>query len=513
MKGKLFAAIDVGSYELAMKIFNVTSDGMSRVDEICYSLDLGSDTYATGKLRYERVDELCKTLKEFKAIMSSYKVDDYRAYATSAFREAQNRAILLDLIEQRTGMKLNVLSNSEQRFLHYKSLASKGEEFNRIIEKPTAIVDIGGGSMQISLFDKDALMSTQNLRLGILRIRERLANLNVSRSHYSELIDEMLEAQMDIFKPLYLKDRRVENLVVIDDYLSMVIRKITPEEPSVGRMDVESYERFLEYLRDANAKEIAKRFCMVEEKVLLLEIASVIVKQMVHTMKAEFIWTPGVTLCDGMAYEYAEQRKFFPSKHDFEQDIIACAQNISKRYMGNRKRCETLEQIVLTIFDSMKKIHGLGKRERLLLRLAALLHDCGKYVSLTNLAECGYNIIMSTEIIGLSHLEREVVANVVKYNHIELESYEEFGQSTILDRKTYIVIAKLTAILRVANGLDRSHRQKFKNVTASLQKGKLVITIRSNADITLEQGLFGGRAAFFEEVYNVRPVIVQKRTI
>ena len=150
---------------------------------------------------------------------------------------------------------------------------------------------------------------------------------------------------------------------------------------------------------------------------------------MLHTimnhMGAEQIWAPGVTLCDGIAYEYAEKNHILTSTHDFEKDIIACAQNISKRYRGSRKRSETLEKIALTIFDSMKGVHGLGKRERLLLQISTILHDCGKYISLANLAECSYNIIMATEIIGLSHLEREIVANVVKYNHLGFDYYED----------------------------------------------------------------------------------------
>ena len=513
MKGKMFAAIDVGSYELNLKIYNVTANGMSQVDDVRYRLDLGSDTYAKGKIENERVEELCKILKEFKAIMGSYKVDDYKAYATSAIRETQNTVVLLDLIEQRTGVKLEVLSNSEQRFLDYKSVASKGEVFNRIIEKGTAIVDIGGGSMQISLFDKDTLVTTQNIRLGILRIRERLSNMEVTRSHYAQVIDEMVEAQIEAFKKLYLKDRQIENIIVVDDYLSYVIQHSAPQENGVGCVDVERYENFLLFLREKNMTEIARTYGMTEDNALLLAISSMLLKQIVHSMDAKYIWAPGVTLCDGMAYEYAENRKIFALPHDFEQDIIACARNISKRYMGSKKRSETLEMLVLTIFDSMKRIHGLGKRERLMLRLAALLHDCGRYISLTNLGECGYDIIMSTEIIGLSHLEREIVANVVRYNHIELDSYEELGKTTTLDRKSYLVIAKLTAILRVANGLDRSHKEKFRNVSVGLQKDELIITVKTNTDITLEQGLFEHKAQFFEEVYSIKPVIRQKRVI
>ena len=177
--------------------------------------------------------------------------------------------------------------------------------------------------------------------------------------------------------------------------------------------------------------------------------------------------------------------------------------------MGSRRRGETLEQIALTIFDSMKKVHGLGKRERLLLRIATLLHDCGKYISLVNLGECSYNIIMSTEIIGLSHVEREMVANVVKYNHMEFDYYEAMGKDTIA-KKDYLTIAKLTAILKIANGLDRSHKQKFKNIKTTFKDEQLIITVDASIDITLEKGLFQKRAEFFEEVFSVRPVIRQK---
>ena len=166
MSVKTFAAIDVGSFELTMKIFDLSGKNtMREIDCIRQRIDLGSDTYAHGKISNEKIDDLCHTLKEFAQIMESYKVTAYKAYGTSAIRETENTLILQDQIEQRTGIWVETLSNSEQRFLDYKSIASKGETFRRIIEEKTAILDIGGGSIQISLFDKDTLVSTQNLRL------------------------------------------------------------------------------------------------------------------------------------------------------------------------------------------------------------------------------------------------------------------------------------------------------------------------------------------------------------
>ena len=113
----------------------------------------------------------------------------------------------------------------------------------------------------------------------------------------------------------------------------------------------------------------------------------------------------------------------------------------------------------------------------------------------------------------MSHLERLIVANVVRYNH---EKFDYFGSSYYikeLSREEYIRVAKLTAILRIANGLDRTHKQKFKDVKVVIADRELIITVDTKADITLEKGLFTNRAAFFEEVYGIKPVIRQKKML
>ena len=507
---KTFAAIDVGSYELAMKIFEISSkNGLKEIDYIRHRIDLGSDTFATGKISNARVDELCRVLRDYVEIMKGYRVDQFKAYGTSAFREIENKIIVLDQIEQRTGVNIEVLSNSEQRFLNYKSIASIGDAFNRIIDKGTAIVDIGGGSVQVSLFDKDTLMTTQNMRLGVLRLQDRLSRLNIRPEQNETMLDEIVSAQLSVFKKLYLKDKTIENIIVVDEYVSGVVgRDVAGLENN--SVEASAMDKFLERIRTKSVQEVSRILDIPEENVPLLFISGVLINRIAKVMDAKLIWVPGVALCDGIAYEYAEKSKLIRPEHDFEKDIIACAKNISKRYMGSRRRSETLEQIALTIYDSMKKVHGLGRRERLLLRIATLLHDCGKYISLVNLGECSYNIIMSTEIIGLSHVEREIIANVVKYNHMDFEYYEEIGKNGSLTKRNYLTIAKLTAILKIANGLDRSHKQKFKNVKTVLRDEQLIITVDGSLDITLEKGLFSKRAEFFEEVYSVRPVIRQR---
>lgn len=511
MSVKTFAAIDVGSFELTMKIFEFsTKNGMKEIDCVQRRLDLGTDTYFHDKISNEKIDELCRTLNEFTDRMRAYKVDDYKAYGTSAIRETANTTIIQDQIAQRTGIHIDVLSNSEQRFLGYKAVAARGETFSRIIDEKTAILDIGGGSIQLSLFDNDTLVSTQNLRLGVLRIQEYLNRFDARNSQFENLIDEMAMAQLGTYKKLYLKDREIRNLIIMDDYISpCVVRK----NGSSAMLTAADYTAFQNQIRSGSITQAAIALGISEEKVPLVFISTMLVVRIAELMGASKIWAPGATLCDGIAYEYAEKNKLLHGIHDFEKDIIACATNISKRYMGSKKRSETLERITTTIFDSMKKVHGLGRRERLYLRLASILHDCGKYIGMVNIGENSYQIIMATEIIGLSHLEREIVANVARFNYSRFVYDSQQTSATHLDRDSYLIVAKLTAILRLAGGLDRSHKQKLNGLKASLKGNRLVLTVDTQEDITLEKGFFLIREEFFKEVFSIEPVLKQHKDL
>ena len=420
---------------------------------------------------------------------------------------------MLDQIAQRTGINVKILSNSEQRFLDYKSVASKGESFRHIIEEKTAIVDISNGSIQLSLFDNDALMSTQNLRLGVLRLQEMLTHLNAGREQTEELVDELANAQLGTYKKLYLKDREIQNIIIVDDYISPWAVRRAENHPDKAMIALEDFDSLMELLHTTGTMGAAKALGVAEEKVPLVMISAVLARRIAKVMGATRVWAPGVTLCDGMAYEYAEEIKMFRGEHDFERDIIACAANISKRYMGSRKRAETLETLATTIFDSMKKIHGMGRRERLFLQIAALLHDCGKYITLVDIGERSYDIIMATEIIGLSHAEREIVASVVRYNHSDFVyyGYNESREVGFAGKENYLTIAKLTAILRLANSLDRSHKQKLKGMRAQLLDNVLTLNVDTQEDVTLEKGFFDVSTEFFQEVFSVKPVLKTKK--
>ena len=504
---RLFAALDVGSFELCLKIFEISPKGIRQLDHLRHRLALGTDSYATRKISLGKMEELFRILQEFKDVMKEYHVKDYRAYGTSALRETDNTEILLDQIKNRSGIDLEILSNSEQRFLDYKAIAAYGDRFDAIIAKPAAIVDIGGGSIQLSLFDKGALVITQSLKLGVLRLHERLQAMKPRSTQIEALLDEMIDGQLSVFKKMYLKDREIENLIIMDDYLSDHFKTAVPGVGEDRVATVKAFTEFADSIMGEGNEELSDRLEISEESVPLLKISAGIMKRVARSFGAYALWVPGATLCDGIAYEYAEQHKLKAASRDFEADILACAATISRRYMGSRKRSDALENIALAIFDGMSRVHGMGERQRLILRLSAVLHDCGKFINMTNVGECSHAIIMNTEMIGLSHQEREMLACVVKFNHEDFEYYEELSTHSDLSEEAYLIIAKLTAILRIANALDKSHKQKIKNIKVSLKEDKLIIDVDAGADLLFEEERFVSRAAFFEEVYGLRPVI------
>ncbi|MBR5116219.1 MAG: exopolyphosphatase, partial [Lachnospiraceae bacterium] len=358
--------------------------------------------------------------------------------------------------------------------------------------------------------------------MGVLRLKERVNQMGIGTRKYATLVCELIHAQLSVFTRMYLHDRELPNIIIVDDYISPILqkKKILTEIGLIGAdhtdlpQGVVSAERFNDFLGTVPTESQAvnaKHLGIPLENLPLVYISGLIIKCIAEVMHTTTIWAPGVTLCDGIVYEYAEKKKVLETQHDFEQDIIASAYHISNRYKGNRKRSELIGNLALGIFDCMKKIHGLGKRERLLVQIAAILHDCGKYISMINLGESSYSIIMATEIIGLSHRERQIVAEAVRYIYMPFPESSEEELHAQMDEAMRMTVLKLTAILRVASGLDRSHMRKLPDAGFALREEELVITTATAEDITLEKELFGTRAAFFEEVFGIRPVIRRKR--
>ena len=498
---KYFAAIDVGSFELELGIYEIASKlGIKRVDYVKHTIALGSDTYKYGKISYEMIDELCNILSDFRKIMDSYKVADYRAYATSAMREASNNMQVLDQIKVKSGIDINIISNSEQRFISYMSIDSKGERFEKYIKSGTAIADVGFGSMQLTLYDNGAIQSTQNLSLGVLRLREMVDEIDNITEKKHNVLTELIDNDLNTFKKIYLKNKKVKTIIGIGEPLMYVFKYMDHDS---GDMIID-YERFItlfDKIRDKSVEEIENILGVSKNHAKMILPSILIFQRIFDLFNAREIWMPGTLLIDGIAAEYAKKSGIINAGHNFEEDIIASSKNIAKRYRGNSKHSIVVEKNALLIFDAIKEVSGLKERDRLLVQIAAILHNIGKFINMKNSAMATYNIISSGEIIGISHDERMLVAEI-----------SNIGTEENIYNKRDIRLAKLSAILQMANALDKSHKQKMKNFSINLRDNKLLLEINHMGDLSLEILSFNSHKDFFREIFGIEFVLKQVRT-
>lgn len=518
MSFSTFASIDIGSNEISMKLYEISKKyGIVELDSVRKTIELGVDTYNNKTIRHSLVNELCQILTGFKKKMKEYQITDYKACATSAIREASNRFQILDQIQQTTGFQVQVLSNSEQRFLLHKAVALKQPDFQEIITNATAIVDVGAGSIQLSMFDQQKLLTTNNIKLGSLRVRELVSHITCKTNNYSQLVSDYIDTHLKTFQSLFFSNETVYNIIGIGEILTSFLEKCYDnlmEEPfnTKNRMLSSSkfhvfYQRLLAYPMDTLAYQLG----IPKEQTVLILPTAMIYEQMLSLTHASSVYFPEATLCDGMIADYVEREMKGAITHNYLEDIISSATFQAKRYFCNESHVQNVSSLALQLFDQLKKLHGLNKRNRMLLQVASILHSCGEFVNMNDVAENSYHIILSTEIIGLTHKERMMIALLARYQTNSLPDYSLI--SSELDSKEYIDLCKLATLLQIADTLDASHSQKISSLNLSIKEKELMIFVHTTKDITLEQGLIKLSASLFEDVYGLHPILKAKKEI
>lgn len=511
MAYKMFAAIYVGSSEIAMKAFEISGRKNFRfVDGISKALELGKDTYREGSISRESIGQICEILNGFKKKMKEYQITEYRAYATTAVRESSNAELVIDAIKRNTNLHVQILSNSEQRYMNFKGLVAKYADFQQVVSKNTAFVDVGAGSVQVSLFDKNNLIVTENMPIGAVRVRDYLSMIGNKSGRLDEIMADYVEYDIVTFRNIYLNDKEIKNIIAVGEVVNSV-KRIVPELEIKDVITREQFDFIYDRTVSMPPQELAERYGIPYERATLMLPNITIYRSFLNNCKAEEMYVPNVDFCEGIVANYMDEGSRIVFNHNFEEDIIAAAYNIGKRYKCNRSHVERTADFALKIFDGMKQVHGMDRKERLQLQIAAILHECGNFINLHDSAKNSYHIVANTEILGLSHKERMEVANVIKYNTHYLPSKEAIQGG--LDDSDYIVVAKLAAILRIANILDKSHTQKIEDISVTVKDDTMIISAKAYEDISLEAGLFESRAVFFEQVYGIRPVLRARRSV
>lgn len=510
---KLVAAIDIGSHALYLKIVEMDQNARMKVlENIRRTISLGRDTFAIGKINFETLNETCEILKGFKQMMADYKIKSYTAVATSAIREATNRDYILDQIKLKTGLNINVLTNSEERYLAFQAINDHVAAFNELRKENCIIIDIGSGSIQFSIYDDDKLILSKNIKLGSLRIREILSKLEGRTLNFPKVMEEYIESNIDNFI-LFQNNRVFKHLIAIGGEIKLINKLCTAKDredfnQSILRADfLDRYNELL-YL---SPHTIIKKYHVPQENSDILLPTMMVLKKFIDVTTSDKIYTPTINLVDGVISEMLEKNKQ-EETNILEADVLSLCRTIGAKFKYQQEHAEDVENKSLILFNSLKKLHGLGKRERTLLQLAAILHDIGKFISYSNHYVNSYNAIMSSDILGLNETELKIVANIAKY-HSTISPSLNHESYMSLDGASRLIVSKLVAIIRIADALDRSHKQKITDIKVKYAGKEVIITVSSTEDILLEQWTFELKSEFFKEVFGVTPILKIGRTV
>lgn len=507
-KSQLAAAIELGSHALSMKIVEVGKNMEIRtLESLRKSVDLGRDSFATGWVSFETLVETCEVLKGFKKLMGDYNVKTYRAVATTAVREARNREYIVDQVKLKTGLDIDVIDNSTERYFAYSALREHLPNYGDIRKEGGIIADIGFGSSQVYMQRGGRLEVSLNLKLGSLRVKEILSALEGRTLNFPKVLEEFIDGKIDTVE--FFKNREYfRNIVLIGGDTRMISKlnhRINGDKKKnyVMRKDFDEFYREVLY---KSPQAIMKELELEFESAEILLPTIMIFKKFFDRTAADRFFTPLITILDGLAVDICRKKLIGEEKDELEKDALSLTRSIAGKFRYDKAHAEDVEKKALLIFDETRKLHGLGQRERLLLQLAAIMHDCGKFISNNEHYLQSYNIVLASEIPGVTRGEQEIIANVARY-HSGIGPENSHPNFEALDDQSRLVVAKLSAIIRIADALDRSHKQKVKDMKVEWESSRLTVKVESLQDMLLEEWTFESKAEFFKTVFGVIPEI------
>jgi exopolyphosphatase / guanosine-5'-triphosphate,3'-diphosphate pyrophosphatase len=517
-----FAALDLGSNALRLRIIEAhaaipgreqlsllpdAGSGWKEVASLRASVRLGSEVFVTGKLAMSSIGQACAALREFRESMDDAKVDAYRATATSAVREASNGATLVERARREAGIELDVIEGIEEaRLIQLAVVRRLG-----LADKRALLVDVGGGSTELTLLDKGRSTWAISLPIGTVRLLEMYlrGTKTVDRGRQKLLFEGVDRALAEAMPTL--KKASFDVMVGTGGSVDTLCELCPLKGGHAGyprAVDVPVMKTLLAKLFGMSPDQRRDAFALRPDRADTIVTASSIFLRVAELLKTTAIVAPGVGLKEGILEELVD--KYF-NRWDTESEartVIDGCLRLGNRFGFDQAHGELVASLAMSLFDDIAAYHGFGERDRLLLRAAALLHDIGDYVRYDGHHKHSYYLINNSDIMGLTPDERAIVANVARY-HRKSPPDPSHTNFRDLDKDARSKVRGLAAILRIADALDREHLGKVKSARAEIDgKGrKLHLFVTGEEDRELEEWTVRAKSELLRDVFDLDLVL------
>jgi exopolyphosphatase/guanosine-5'-triphosphate,3'-diphosphate pyrophosphatase len=497
------AAIDIGTNSVHMIVVRLRADLSFEVtDREKVMVRLGAGGLDGRALTPEATEAALRALATFKRLADSHSVDEIVAVATSATREARNGGEFLARIEKETGIHPMVISSAEEaRLIHRAAVYGVDVGSGRAV-----VIDIGGGSVEITLGTGASIQLARSFKLGVIRLTEQFVRTDpLSRRderrmerHVLSEIDRYCEQIAAIgFDRVIGTSGTILSLGVV---AATAARGTPPPELRNLRISARQVRRVR---KEVIARDLEQRLAMPgldPRRADLVVAGAVLLDTILRRLEAEEMTLCDLALREGLVLDYVLRHKRHVAQVDRIPDVRRRSTiELAERCNYAATHAQHVARLALALFDQTRARHGLTDREREWLEYAALMHDLGMHISYPRHHRHSYYLIRNGDLRGFEPAEIEVMALVARYHRrgTPKKTHDEYAQLPARLRRTVRV---LSSILRVAESLDRSHSQVISALELQDRGAEAMLQLRASGDAELEVWAASRHLGPFEEL-------------
>jgi exopolyphosphatase/guanosine-5'-triphosphate,3'-diphosphate pyrophosphatase len=500
------AAIDVGTNSLRLVVAEASPDRTYRViDDEKVVTRLGRGLARTRMLDPKAMEETALAIAHLKQIAEGFSVDALRIAGTCAVREAENRQEFMQLVAQRAGDAIEIVSSEEEARLAFLSV-NRAFDLESLV---VGVVDIGGGSTEIVLSSGTLIDQIYAIPLGAVRLREQfVSGETITADEFHRMRRYARQVARDVVGRPPMSPQLVIGTGGTFTTLGAVsLYKATAEtEGDEVPFTIRGYEmhrsevrHILDSLRKQTIVERQAVPGLSPERADIIVAGLTIVDTVLKTLRTNRLRIHDQGIRDGMILDLME-RVFPPTEHvrSARLDRMSAVRRFAESCQCDPVHANHVAVLALQIFDGLATAlpkdseHWATPQNRDLLEAAAVLHDAGYLVNYSRHHKHSYHLIVHSDLPGFTRQELDIIASIARYHRgaRPKEKHKAFGRMGPDDRD---LVRRMAAMLRVAAGLDRAHSQKLHVVRIEGTKRTIRIVVASEHDPAVE--LWGAERA------------------